>query len=52
MDLLRLTVKRYGSKARQLWAEGYKVLRFWDNQIFNNLEVVWDLFEMPFLPSP
>jgi very-short-patch-repair endonuclease len=31
-----------GDKVRDEWlrAEGYKVLRFWDNQIFNNLEGV------------
>jgi len=31
-----------GDKIRDEWlqAEGYKVLRFWDNQVFNNLEGV------------
>jgi very-short-patch-repair endonuclease len=31
-----------GDKTRDEWlrAEGYKVLRFWDNQVFNNLEGV------------
>jgi len=31
-----------GDKIRDEWlrAEGYKVLRFWDNQVFSNLEVV------------
>jgi len=33
-----------GDKMRDEWlrAEGYKVLRFWDNQIFSNLEGVWE----------
>lgn len=31
-----------GDKIRDEWfrAEGYKVLRFWDNDVFNNLEGV------------
>jgi very-short-patch-repair endonuclease len=31
-----------GDKTRDEWlrAEGYKVLRFWDNQVFNKLEGV------------
>ena len=31
-----------GDKIRDEWlrAEGYKVLRFWDNQVFSNLEGV------------
>ena len=33
-----------GDKIRDEWlrAEGYRVLRFWDNQVFRNIEGVWE----------
>ena len=41
-------------KMRDQWLryEGYKVLRFWDNEVFSNLEGVWRESEMLCNPSP
>jgi very-short-patch-repair endonuclease len=44
-----------GDKVRDEWlrAEGYEVLRFWDNQIFNNLEGVLEIIRNALLtPHP
>ena len=44
-----------GDKIRDEWlrAEGYKVLRFWDNQVFSNLEGVLEAIRNALLtPHP
>ena len=44
-----------GDKIRDKWlkAEGYKVLRFWDNQVFSNLEGVLETIrDALFTPHP
>jgi very-short-patch-repair endonuclease len=44
-----------GDKIRDEWlkAEGYKVLRFWDNQVFSNLEGVLEIIRDALLtPHP
>ena len=44
-----------GDKIRDEWlkAEGYKVLRFWDNQVFSNLEgVLESIREVLLTPHP
>ena len=44
-----------GDKIRDEWlkAEGYKVLRFWDNQVFSNLEGDLETIrEVLFTPHP
>ena len=44
-----------GDKIRDEWlkAEGYKVLRFWDNQVFSNLEGVLEpIRDALFTPHP
>jgi very-short-patch-repair endonuclease len=44
-----------GDKVRDEWlrAEGYKVLRFWDNQVFSNLEGVLESIQNALLtPHP
>ena len=44
-----------GDKIRDEWlkAEGYKVLRFWDNQVFSNLEGVLETIrEVLLTPHP
>ena len=44
-----------GDKPRDEWlrAEGYKVLRFWDNQVFSNLEgVLEDIRNALLTPHP
>ena len=44
-----------GDKIRDEWfrSEGYKVVRFWDNQIFSNLEGVLESIRNALLtPSP
>jgi len=44
--VIELDGGHHGADARDkmrdewLWSEGYKVLRFWDNQVFSNLEGV------------
>jgi very-short-patch-repair endonuclease len=32
--------------------EGYRVLRFWDNEVFNNIEGVLDVIAQNLSPSP
>ncbi len=44
-----------GDRSRDEWlrAEGYKVLRFWDNQVFGNLEGVLEMIRSALLtPHP
>lgn len=44
-----------GDKVRDKWfrSEGYKVLRFWDNQVFDNLEGVLETIREAILtPHP
>jgi len=44
-----------GDRVRDEWlrAEGYKVLRFWDNEVFSNLEGVLEMIRKAFLtPHP
>ena len=44
-----------GDRIRDEWlrAEGYKVLRFWDNQVFGNLEGVLEIIRDALLtPHP
>jgi very-short-patch-repair endonuclease len=44
-----------GDKTRDEWllAEGYKVLRFWDNQVFSNLQGVLETIRNALLaPHP
>ena len=38
--------EKYDTK-RTLWleGEGYKVLRFWNNEVLENMEGVWDVIE-------